>query len=145
MHTPRHDGGLGPPALVDPDDAGADEGPERLVVVDLGRLDEGDVTFAGAAQPRRDGDPHGTAPDNDDPVVHPAELLWRGGHQARVRLAPATFYSRRSRAATLSVRVFWHSRRHEHRISDTLGKRGNLFRHGSLLVLVRLTNWSEGS
>jgi hypothetical protein len=112
--------------------------------VDLGRLDEGDVTFAGTAQPRRDGDPRGTAPDNDDPVVHPAELLWRGGHQARVRLAPTTFYSWRNRAATLFVRVFWRSGRRQRCISGTLAWRATYFGM-ALMVPIRLTHWSEGS
>jgi len=60
-------------------DAGADEGPGRLVVVVLGRLDNRDVGASDlAAEPCSDGDPAGSSAEDQKLVM--AGRGWRSGH-----------------------------------------------------------------
>ncbi len=67
-----HHVGLLAGALLDGRAAAADQGPQGLVVVRLGRVDEGDVGLACMSQPGRNRDAGAAAPEDDDLVVGPA-------------------------------------------------------------------------
>jgi len=55
-----------PAALLERSAAAADQGPQRLVVVGVGRLDHGDVGLTGGAQPSGDADACGAAAEDED-------------------------------------------------------------------------------
>nr|WP_276602756.1 hypothetical protein [Nannocystis pusilla] len=85
----RDEAGLGPHGGLPGRSSAADEGPQRLVVVPIRGLDDGDVGLGErASQARRDGDAAGAAADDDDLVVvrHDAGRGCRS--RTRPRLGP---------------------------------------------------------
>ncbi len=83
-HAVGYEGALRATAGAQRGLAAADEGPQRLVPVRVGRLDQGDAGDAGAAQAGDDTDP-GTAATDDDDAVTPGRRLRAAasGHRRR--------------------------------------------------------------
>jgi len=77
-----HHRGLGPAALLERGAAAAaDQGPQRLVVMGVGRLDHSDVGLTGGAQPGSDADACRAAADDQDSgwdMCPPGRERWTG-------------------------------------------------------------------